>query len=366
MRRLDVIALDEAFQQDLPVDLELALGGREQALLGRDQLVEPAQRIVAQRRLVLGDEHQAEALARRHRHQRMRLLVEAGKARLVRDMAQAAFQIVGPAVIAADEGARAARIARHLHAAMAAGVAEGAHLAVDAAHHDGRRARRVARDVGADLGQRRRRAERRRRAPQHALDLRGQPLLRLVVGDRLAPDLLADIGRAVGDMVEDALRHRPVIHCRFHPASHTPCPSRRAERDEETAPPWDESRSTVRSALLGELAAQPALEAAQGRIGRLLRAVHQPVAARGMAHREGAGRRCRGCSRSANSGASPSATPAPFSASCSADLEAVDPDRPASPWPRSLRPGAATSARRAGTTRHGSSAPARCPPAGAA
>jgi hypothetical protein len=36
MRRLDVIALDEAFQQDLPVDLELALGRGEQALIGRD------------------------------------------------------------------------------------------------------------------------------------------------------------------------------------------------------------------------------------------------------------------------------------------------------------------------------------------
>ena len=77
MRRLDVIALDEAFEQDLPVDLELALGRREQALIRRDQPGEPVQRIVAQRRRVLGDEHEPQALARRHRNQRMRLLVEA-------------------------------------------------------------------------------------------------------------------------------------------------------------------------------------------------------------------------------------------------------------------------------------------------
>ena len=50
MRRLDVIALDETFQQDLPVDLELALGRGEQALIGADQPGEPTQRIVIQRR----------------------------------------------------------------------------------------------------------------------------------------------------------------------------------------------------------------------------------------------------------------------------------------------------------------------------
>src|SRR5882757_2052057 len=64
----------------------------------------------------------------------------------------------------------------------------------------------------------------------------------------------------------------------FHPSIRLPPPETK-----ETAACWDEPRSTV----LGELAAQPALETAQGGIGRLLRAVHQPVAARGMTHRNG-------------------------------------------------------------------------------
>src|SRR5690242_17708548 len=113
----------------------------------------------------------------------MGFLVEAREARLVWNVAQAAFEIVGPAVIAADEGACAARVARDLHAAMAAGVAEGAHLAVDATHHDDRRARCLAGDVGAVLRQRRRRAEWRGEASQHTLDLRRESLVRSVVGD---------------------------------------------------------------------------------------------------------------------------------------------------------------------------------------
>ena len=183
---------------------------------GAISLVEAAQGIVAQRRLVLGHEHQAETLARRHRDQRMRLLVEAWKTVLVRDVAQPAFEIVGPAVIAADEGPGAARPARDLHAAMPAGIAEGAHLPIDAADHDDRRARRLARDVGARLGQRRRRAERRRRAAQYPLDLCEESLLRPIVRDGLAPDVAADIGRAIGDVVEHALRHGLVVHRRRH------------------------------------------------------------------------------------------------------------------------------------------------------
>ena len=151
MRRLDVIALDEALEQDFPVHLELSLGRGEQALIGRDQAGETAQRIVAQCRFVLGDEHQAEPFARRHRHERMSVLVEAGKSLLVRDVPQVALEIVRPAVIAADQGPGAAAARRHLHAAMAAGVSERPHRAVDAAHRDDRRAGAVARDVGADF-----------------------------------------------------------------------------------------------------------------------------------------------------------------------------------------------------------------------
>ena len=110
MRRLDVIALDEAFQQDLPVDLELALGrGEQRADPGRSAWrAHPANRRPAPAASWVTNTS-PEALARRHRDQRMRLLVETREAFLVRDVAQPAFEIVGPAVIAADEGARAAR-----------------------------------------------------------------------------------------------------------------------------------------------------------------------------------------------------------------------------------------------------------------
>ena len=57
---------------------------------------------------------------------------------------------------------------------MPAGVAEGPDLAVGSAHHDDRRAGRFAGDVRARLGQRRRRTERRGRAPQDAFDLQPQ------------------------------------------------------------------------------------------------------------------------------------------------------------------------------------------------
>ena len=196
--------------------------GREQSLVRRDQPLEATERIVAQRRLVLGHEHQAEALRRRDRHQGMRLLVEAGEARFVRDVAQPSFEIVGPAVIAADEGARAAGAACDLHAAMPAGVPEGPDLAVVATHHDEGNAGRLARNVGADLRQGSGRTERRRRAAQDALELGLQALGAAVVGDRLAPHRVAEIGRAVGDVVEHALRHGLVVHPCFHAVQHTP------------------------------------------------------------------------------------------------------------------------------------------------
>ena len=36
--------------------------------------------------------------------------------------------------------------------------------------------------------------------------------LRPIVRDRLPPDALADVGRAVGDVIENALRHRLIVH----------------------------------------------------------------------------------------------------------------------------------------------------------
>ena len=97
-------------------------------------------------------------------------LSKPGKPVLVRDVAQLAFEVVGPAVIAADEGPRAARAARDLHAAMAAGVAEGADLAVGrrAPRPAARRPPRGRRTSPTPAG--RRGTERRRRAAQHALD----------------------------------------------------------------------------------------------------------------------------------------------------------------------------------------------------
>lgn len=44
----------------------------------------------------------------------------------------------------------------------------------------------------------------------------GRPRLRPIVRDRLLPHALADIGRAVGDVIQDALRHRLVVHHRRH------------------------------------------------------------------------------------------------------------------------------------------------------
>src|SRR5690349_14352304 len=108
MRRLDVIALDEAFEEDFPVDLEFALRRREDTLIRRNQLAQAIERIVARGRLVLGDEHQAQMFSRRDRDQRVRLLVEAREALLMRDVAQPALEIVGPAVIATDESTGAA------------------------------------------------------------------------------------------------------------------------------------------------------------------------------------------------------------------------------------------------------------------
>src|SRR5262245_59129492 len=108
MRRLDVIALDEAFQQDLPVDFELAFRRGEQALIRRDQLGQSVECGVLRRGLVLSNEDQPQLLLRRQRHQWVRLLFEAREAILMRDMAKAPFEIVGPTMVAADKGARAA------------------------------------------------------------------------------------------------------------------------------------------------------------------------------------------------------------------------------------------------------------------
>jgi len=54
--------------------------------------------------------------------------------------------------------------------------------------------------------------------PQDAFDLQRKPLLRSVVRDRLAPHLLADIGRAMSDVIEHPLRYRLITIAAFIPA----------------------------------------------------------------------------------------------------------------------------------------------------
>jgi hypothetical protein len=192
----------------------------------------------------------------------MRLLVETREAFLVRDVTQPALEIVGPAVIAADEGARASGAARYLHAAMPASVAEGPDLAVGPAHHDDRRTGRFAGDVRARLRQRRRRTERSGRAPQDACDLRRKSLCRSIVRDRFAPHLLPDIRRAIGDVVEHPLRHGPIIHCRFHSCHPLPAilssirPAIR--RTKETAPALREPHSPAFCSATCTAPAKPA------------------------------------------------------------------------------------------------------------
>ena len=46
--------------------------------------------------------------------------------------------------------------------------------------------------------------------------LKGEALWRPIIVDRLPPQLAADVGRAVGDVIEHALRDRLIVHCRFH------------------------------------------------------------------------------------------------------------------------------------------------------
>lgn len=135
----------------------------------------------------------------------MRVLVEAGKAVIVGDAAQPAVETVGPAVIAAGERLLAAGPVDELHAAVPARIAEGARDAVRATDRDNRRQRRVPRDIGADLGERGRRTERRQRAAEYVFDLGREAILRQIMRDGFVPDAVAEIGRFGIDMPEDAV-----------------------------------------------------------------------------------------------------------------------------------------------------------------
>src|SRR5262249_31679837 len=129
---------------------------------------------------LLRREDEAQALLAGQRDQAEGALVEAREAVLVGHVSERAVEAVGPPVVAAREAARAPRSLRDLVAAMATGVAEGAHAPVLAAHDDERSARGLARDVGAGLGKRRARTEGDGPAAQHGLDLAGEALRRAV------------------------------------------------------------------------------------------------------------------------------------------------------------------------------------------
>ena len=218
VQRLDVVALHRGLAQHLPVRLVVELDLVEEDVVVRQHLGQVAQSTVRQR-LILRHENDAVLLLhRRHRHQPVRRLVETGEAVLARDVAQRAIEPVGPGVIGAGEGALASLALLQLHAAVAAGVAETAHHAVAAAHHQQRRADRRARDVGARLGQRRRRTEGHRHAAQH-LDLGREPLGRMIVLDRLAPDCRSFVGLVAVDVREDAIDQVGFVQQRGHSSS---------------------------------------------------------------------------------------------------------------------------------------------------
>lgn len=205
----DVIALDEAFHENLPVGVDQGFVGREDALIRRDQIgnvVEGGE----VRRVVLADEDETALLADRDGDEAVGVAVEARKSMLVRHVTERAVEAVGPAVITADESLRAARSVGEAHAAMTAGVAIDAHAAVAVADGDDGRSARVARDVGPRFGQCRGRAERHGHGAQQP-HLGVQPVGGEIVRDGLAPDRLAHVGRLVFDVIENPFGQGPVV-----------------------------------------------------------------------------------------------------------------------------------------------------------
>lgn len=211
VRRANVVALEEPLRDQLPVRGDLLLGRADEPHVRAEQVGQLAQGLVWSLGLVLGDEQDAAAFAGLDRNQTMSALVKARETVRVRNGAQGAVGTVGPGVVAAGEGLLAAGAAGNGDAAMTARIAEDAGNAVAAADGEQRRSRRVAGDVAAGSVQRRRRAERGRRPPQHAVDLGFEAFGTRVVGDRLLPDAVAEIGGPAVDVVEDARNDGAVI-----------------------------------------------------------------------------------------------------------------------------------------------------------
>jgi len=82
--RPDVVALEHAFGDDLPIHRNLRTGRPDQAPLRAEQVRDLAQLVLGVCPSFLGDEHDAAPLHRRHRDEAVRRLVEPGKAVRVR------------------------------------------------------------------------------------------------------------------------------------------------------------------------------------------------------------------------------------------------------------------------------------------
>ena len=135
-------------------------------------------------------------------HQPVAGKVEAGEAHLVGGAQKLAGEIVGPAVIGADEGAGIAAALRHRRAAMAADVGEGPDLAVGAAGHQHRHAGHVLGEVVAGLGQPRRQAHEDRPLAEQPVALQAGALAAGIGRDAVAEHGVRQVGGAAVDMAE--------------------------------------------------------------------------------------------------------------------------------------------------------------------
>jgi hypothetical protein len=199
MRDADVVPLEEALENDLPVGLRHARARVVDLLTLADELRQTRELCLNAAR-TLRNEDQTMALDHLQRRETVLLLVQPRKAFGMRDVSQPSIQLVCPPVIRADECLGTAAVGRDAHAAVAADIVKRPHDAILAADRDDRRAGRFASDEGSDFGERCRRTERSVRAPQHPFHLGVEALLRAIVFHRFAPQLIAGIGAPVGDV----------------------------------------------------------------------------------------------------------------------------------------------------------------------
>ena len=215
MAEANVVALDGSFERDLPVEVGLIVVRIDQVQVGRDQVGQPLAGILLARLPALGDEDDSGALLGQDRDEAVSALVEVRKAAFVLDALESTVEPVGPAVIRTDERLRAAHPARHLGSAVATRIAEGAHLSVLPAHGEDGDPGRLARDVGTGLPECGGGTERHWQSAQNG-KLPTKALLAAIVLHRLAPHLVALVGRAVAHVREDSRSHRLVVHESLH------------------------------------------------------------------------------------------------------------------------------------------------------